>query len=258
MSDLRVHPDARGFGDAADAYERARPAYPTEAVDWLVARLGLARGKRVLDLAAGTGKLTRQLLASGAEVVAVEPVAGMREQLEAAVPGVPALDGTAEALPLEDSSVDAVTVGQAFHWFRPDEALAEIHRVLRPRGGLGLIWNTRDESDPLQRGAGEILEPLRSGGPWWKQFDAAAILRASDLFGEVEEERFGHRQELGVEAFVERFLSVSFVASSSTEERARVADELRALVAGRPQPLVIPYVTEVYVCFRRERSATTL
>lgn len=251
MSYDRVHPSARGFHTAADAYERARPAYPARALEWLCDRLRIGGGTRVLDLAAGTGKLTRPLVEAGADVVAVEPAEGMRERLVAALPEVEARDGTAEAIPLPDASVDAVTVGQAFHWFRVEEALGEIHRVLRARGGLGLIWNTRDPSDPLQRAVTNVIEPLRRGTPWWMGFDVAGVLSASPRFERLEESRVDHRQELDEDAFVDRFLSVSFVASAPPNERLRVERELRALVAGSERPIVLPYVTETYVVFRR-------
>ena len=255
MSDERVHRAARGFEQAADAYERARPAYPRAAVAWLCEHLGIARGRRVLDLAAGTGKLTRSLVAVGADVVAVEPIAEMRERLPSEVE---ALDGTAEAIPLPDASVDAVTVAQAFHWFDAGRALAEIHRVLRPGGGLGLIWNTRDERDELQRAITELLERLRFDrtgevrAPRWQGGSARASLNGSPLFGDVETYETSQRQELDAEGVVERFLSVSFVASAAPEERAEVERGIRELLAERQEPIVLPYVTEVYVAFRRD------
>ena len=132
---------ARGFPLATQAYEQGRPTYPSAAAARLERELGLRSGRVVLDLAAGTGKLTALLVGTRATVIAVEPVAEMRAALERALPSVTAYPGTAEAIPLDDSSVDAVTVGQAFHWFRGDEALAEIHRVLRPGGGLGIVFN---------------------------------------------------------------------------------------------------------------------
>ena len=254
MSDERVHRAARGFEQAADAYERARPAYPRAAVAWLCEHLGIARGRRVLDLAAGTGKLTRSLVAVGADVVAVEPIAEMRERLPSEVE---ALDGTAEAIPLPDASVDAVTVAQAFHWFDAGRALAEIHRVLRPGGGLGLIWNTRDERDEVQRAITELLDRLRFDptgevrAPRWQGGSARASLNGSPLFGDVETYETSQRQELDAEGVVERFLSVSFVASAAPEERAEVARGIRELLAERQEPIVLPYVTEVYVAFRR-------
>ena len=128
---------AKGFAAGADAYERGRPSYSPEAIAHIVRELRIGPGKTVLDLAAGTGKLTRQLVPSGAELVAVEPIPEMRAKLAAAVPQAEIRDGTAEAIPAENHSIDAVVVGQAFHWFDGIRALSEIRRVLRPDGGLG-------------------------------------------------------------------------------------------------------------------------
>jgi ubiquinone/menaquinone biosynthesis C-methylase UbiE len=155
---------ARGFALAPDAYERGRPMYPFEAVRRLVRELGIKPASTVLDLAAGTGKLTRLLAQLGADVVAVEPVDAMRERLVETTSDVTALAGTAEDIPLEDESMDAVTVGQAFHWFEGDAALAEIHRVLRHGGALALIWNRRLD-DPVNRAIDALLAPHRPGAP---------------------------------------------------------------------------------------------
>ena len=245
---MRVHPDARGFGSAAHAYDRGRPGYPDEAVDWLARKLRITAGTEVLDLAAGTGKLTRGLVARGARVVAVEPSAGMRERLREALPGVDVRDGVAEAIPLGAARVDAVVVAQAFHWFDADAALAEIHRVLRG-GGLGLIWNTRDERDDLQRAVTALIEPLRSGTPRWREVDVPALIEHTPLFSGLEKVEVAYAQELDVDGFLDRFLSVSFVASAPADVRAAVEAELREL-AGEP-PIRLPYVTEAFVCFRR-------
>jgi SAM-dependent methyltransferase len=248
---MAPHPTAaRGFGSSAGAYERGRPSYPDGAVAHLAAELGLGPGVRVVDLAAGTGKLTRLLAEGGAEVVAVEPVTAMREALEQAVPGVEALDGTAEAIPLPDASVDVVTAGQAFHWFRADEALREIHRVLRPGGGLALVWNTRDEKDALQRALTELTESLRSDTPAWRRLDPAAAIEVTGFFEPVELVELPHRQELDAEGIVDRFCSISFVAAAPPEARTAFVDSLRALVRGRPEPIVLPYVTELYLTQR--------
>jgi SAM-dependent methyltransferase len=156
---------ARSFDRVAGAYQNARPSYPAAALEWV---LEAAPGRRVVDLAAGTGKLTEVLVAVGADVTAVEPLANMRAELERALPSVRALDGTAEQMPLPDASADAVFVGQAFHWFDAPAALAEIARVLVPGGALGLVWNLRDERVPwvadltvALRGAADVLAVSR-------------------------------------------------------------------------------------------------
>src|SRR5262245_58367768 len=153
---------AHGFSSAAASYEEGRPTYPSAAGAMLARALHLGTRSLVLDLPAGPGRLTALLVGTGATVVAVEPVAEMRAVLEGALPGVRALPGTAEAIPLEAGSVDAVTVGQAFHWFRGDEALVEIHRVLRPGGGLALLWNDRDTTVGWVGRLTELMEPHRA------------------------------------------------------------------------------------------------
>ena len=237
VSDL--HPATRGFGLAADAYERGRPDYPAAAIEWLVDRLDLRPGRTVVDLAAGTGKLTRLLVPTGAEVIAVEPIAEMRAKIENAR----VLAGTAEAIPLEDASVDAVTVAQAFHWFRADEALREIHRVLRPGGGLALVYNVRDERDPVQAAASAIMQPLEENVPRRGKRNWSEVIDAS------ETATFDHAQLVDEDAFVERFTSVSFIAAASPEERAAIEEQLRALARDVGTPIRLPYVTEIYLAF---------
>ena len=136
---MDVHQVARlGFGREAETYERSRPSYPAEAVAWLVEHLAIGPGRTVVDLAAGTGKLTGLLVTTGARLVAVEPVEEMHRVLRRVVPGIPVVAGTAEALPFRPSSLDAVCVAQAFHWFDADRAFAELARVLRPGGTLAV------------------------------------------------------------------------------------------------------------------------
>lgn len=237
VSDL--HPATRGFGLAADAYERGRPDYPAAAIEWLVDRLDLRPGRTIVDLAAGTGKLTRLLVPTGAEVIAVEPIAEMRAKIENAR----VLAGTAEAIPLEDASVDAVTVAQAFHWFRADEALREIHRVLHPGGGLALVYNVRDERDPVQAAASAIMQPLEENVPRRGKRNWSEVIDAS------ETATFDHAQLVDEDAFVERFTSVSFIAAASPEERAVIEEQLRALARDVGTPIRLPYVTEIYLAF---------
>ncbi len=247
---MSVHPSARrGFGSAADAYERGRPGYPADAVAWLVECLGVGPGATVVDLAAGTGKLTRLLVPTGATVIAVEPVDPMRARLAAALPGVEALAGLAERIPLVNGAADAITVAQAFHWFATDEALAEIARVLRPGGRLGLVWNLRDQDEPLHRAISEILEPLRGDEPSVYSGRWRRALEGSPLFGPIEERRFGYEQELDADGLAARFGSVSFVAALPDERRAEVHERLRALAGDGVIRLL--YTTSVYVAARR-------
>jgi SAM-dependent methyltransferase len=175
---------ARSFETVAAEYERHRPDYPEEALRWAAETLGLEPGARVLDVGAGTGKLTRGLVAIGFDVVAVEPGAPMLEQLRRAVPEAEALDGRAEAIPLPDASVDAAFAAQAFHWFERERALPELHRVLRPGGGLALLWNWWDERDPLQRELGELIgyaghHPYRDeelpAEPWFRELGRTVV-----------------------------------------------------------------------------------
>jgi SAM-dependent methyltransferase len=248
-----IHPvAAAGFARAADAYERGRPEYPAAAVGWLARELDLAPGRRVLDLAAGTGKLTRALVPTGATVVAVEPVAEMR----ALIQGVEAFDGRAESIPLPDGWADGVTVAQAFHWFANDEALAEIHRVLAPGGAFALIWNSRDLSDPVQKEIESLLASLAGdarrlyGGGRWRQ-----VIQASPLFGPLADATFPHEQLLDEHGLVDRVLSTSFVASAPREQRDEIAERLRAIAREHDGRVRIPYETSVHVTRRVEAGS---
>jgi SAM-dependent methyltransferase len=237
---------ARGFARSADAYDRARPDYPEPAIAWLADRLDLRPGRSVVDLAAGTGKLTRPLAATGATVVAIEPVAEMRARIGPAAERV--LDGTAEAMPLPDDSADAVTVGQAFHWFDGPAALAEIHRVLRPDGALALIWNRRPLDHPVHAAIARIIEPYRGDTPAHRSGDWRAAFATTTLFGPLEERTFEHARPHDADALADRVGSTSFVAALDDGPRAEVIAAVRALAADGPVEL--PYVCEVLVCDR--------
>lgn len=206
----------------------------------------------MLDLAAGTGKLTRQLLPSGAELVAVEPVAGMRRKLAETVPGIRTLEGTAEEIPLGDAAVDAVFCAQAFHWFDADRALDEIHRILRPNGGLALIWNIRDEAVEWERRLSELMKKYESNAPrkrWGRWREA---FERTELFTPLGERRFPHRQEGSVETMLARVASISFVSALPDEDRSAFLEDVRKLVEPSDSPLVMHYRTEVYFCRRRD------
>ena len=243
MSEL--HPSTQGFA-AADVYERGRPDYPPAAIERIVERLGLRPGRTVLDLAAGTGKLTRLLLPSGANVIAVEPVHEMRAELERRVPAVAVMAGIAEQIPLADGYVDAVTVGQAFHWFKADVALREIHRVLKPGGGVALVWNAGDERNPIQAGLADIVDPLSGDTPRRKHRDWKTLLADSGLFDDCERALFENVQETDEQGVVERVVSISFIANAAPSVRDEVEAQVRALVRDEPLPIRLTYMTEVY------------
>ena len=244
-----LHPATRGFA-AADVYERGRPGYPAAAVARVVERCGLGPGRTVLDLAAGTGKLTRLLVPSGADVIAVEPLPEMRAELARLVPTARTLDGTAERIPLPDGSLDAVTVASAFHWFDADRALREIHRVLAPGGGLALVWNARDERSGLQRALSEIIGPLRGDTPERADRDWRTLLAGSGLFERTERSLFHHEQLVDEDGLVARVLSVSFVGALPDVDRGEVEERVRELARTEAAPIRLGYMTELYLGFR--------
>jgi ubiquinone/menaquinone biosynthesis C-methylase UbiE len=226
------------FNNVADAYERARPQYASEAVEWIAQRLPFGR---VLDLGAGTGKLTRQLLPLAGELVAVEPGDEMRRVFATVLPGVELLSGSAEAIPLPDESVDAITVAQAFHWFELDAALAEMHRVLRPGGGFALLWNEWDWPE-----LNEIVDRLRTVPA--RDDERYEKLLATPLFTNFEERKFPHSEQIDVDTVVERASSVSAVINASDEARTRALDDVRALVG--PGAADFPMITSVIAADR--------
>ena len=235
------------FESVADLYERVRPTYPGEAVDWLTQTLRIDGRSSVLDLGAGTGKLTRAFVPHAGRVVAVEPGPNMLAELRQAVPQAEAHLGAAEAIPLPDGSVDAVVCGQSFHWFRTDDALAEIRRVLRPGGGLGLIWNVRDPADPVQEEVTTLLHPFMPPGR--PPLPTTVVGLIDGAFGRVQSASFRFEQELDPEGVVGRILSISFVAAAAPERRAELAETLRAMVTRQGGRVAFRYVSEAYVSF---------
>jgi SAM-dependent methyltransferase len=245
-----VHPFARtGFGRAAMAYGRARPDYPAAAVAWLVQALGIRSGRAVVDVGAGTGKLTAQLVPTGARIVAVEPVAEMRATLTALLPTVEAIDAVAEALPFETASIDAIVAAQSFHWFDTDAALRSFHRVLRPEGRLGLIWNVRDTSVPWVAAIESILDELAATAPYHE--DWRDHLNANEAFGPLTSVEFDHVQTLDRAAFVDRMLSISFIAALDASDRGLAVSRLLAVIDGDEATrdrasIELPYRTRVH------------
>ena len=244
-----------GFGAGADDYERGRPGYAADVVDWLVGHLGIAPGTTVIDLAAGTGKLTRLLTRPGVEVIAVEPVEAMRAKLAHTCPGVRALDGTAEALPLPDASADVVTVAQAFHWFDPAAALAEIARVLKPGGSLGLVFNERDAREPWVGRLSKLIrwdERERWRVPYTVETDwTATIAEHGPQFAPAERYDSGFHQAMDSDTLVARVLSTSYIAMLPEREQADLAVKVRELAAPLGDRFDLPYVTVAYAARRR-------
>jgi SAM-dependent methyltransferase len=240
-----------GFTITADHYVRGRPDYPPGVGDWLREQLHLHAGKKVVDLGAGTGKFTSLLVSTGATVLAVEPVGQMLAKLSAALPQVEALLGSAYAIPLPDASVDAVVCAQAFHWFATAEALAEIHRVLKPSGQLGLVWNLRDERVGWVARLNRIVDdaegdtPRYYTGAWREPFPFEG-------FGSLCEQHFS-LEHTGTpeDVIVNRVRSISFIATLAPQRRARIEEEVRALIASEPDlkgrdVVTLPYETAVF------------
>jgi SAM-dependent methyltransferase len=234
-----------GFETGADLYERARPSYPEAAVAHLVATTGIGGGSRVLDLAAGTGKLTRQLRAHGAVCLAVEPSASMLEVFRRTVPDVAAAAGTAETIPAAGATMDSVVVGQAFHWFDPARALPEVARVLRPGGWLALIWNERDEADPAMAELVRISRWDRSA-PYPVGMDFGTVIDASNLFGSVDRTKYPFVQWLDLTSFVEQVASRSYVQVLPDRERQDLLAQVASFGATLGDPIAMPYITDLF------------
>jgi SAM-dependent methyltransferase len=249
---MSVHPTARAFGGAAEMYDRVRPGYPREAIDWLARVLELGPGSTIVDLAAGTGKLTRPLMAIGARVVAVEPSEGMLAVLRETVPEAEAISGEAERIPLPDRSADAVVVAQAFHWFSHEAALAEIHRVLRRGGALALVWNRRDLTAPAHVLLERVLDPWKGATPRHRDGDWSAALERTPLFEPLAQHELPNDQELAPGGLEERAASTSFIAALPEETRHEALAELREFEARTPPPIVLPHTTELFAFARGE------
>ena len=232
MSRKEAPPDA--FGRAAREYELVRPGWPEELLDRVVAELGLPPDAEVLDLGAGTGKLTRELVPRFAHVIAVEPDDAMRAVLEEVVPGAEALAGRGEVIPLADRSVDAVFSAEAFHWFAGGKSVAEIARVLRPRGALVILWNIPVEFADLGEEAEAVIDeaferggvpglPRVLSGEWRRPVESGPFEELREA--EVERDVLNTRDE-----WIANLLSVSSIAHQSEEDRAAFASSLRELV----------------------------
>jgi len=237
----------RSFGVAADVYERSRPPYPADAVAWLLPD----HADHVLDLGAGTGKLTRQLVDGRRRVVAVEPLEQMRETGRAAVPGVEFREGTAEQIPLDDASVDVVLVAQAWHWVDPQRALPEVARVLAPGGRLGLLWNDRDERVDWVRELGQIMH------------EGASVIRDGDRptigapFGPMQTFTVEWVHRIDPQTLLDMVTSRSYFITAPDERKATTLEAVQDLLETHPalrgrSEIDLPYTTR---CFRADLVA---
>jgi SAM-dependent methyltransferase len=245
------------FGAHADEYERARPAWRADVARWLVPD----GAELVVELGAGTGKLTRAVAALGVRVVAVEPDPRMLAVLLRL--GHDGVEGSAEAIPVETGSADAVVGGSSFHWFELEPALREIHRVLKPGGRLGFGWNHRDDRHPAIARMGEAVyeAQARTRGPRWRNRDWAADVTAGGLFRDVEHALFEHVHELPREALDDHLLSYSGVAALSEDERRRVSAEVAEVLDSDRSvsdgvTLRLPFVVSAYRATRAGRNVT--
>lgn len=255
------HAAGVGYQRAAGVYESSRPSYPLAAVAALADALPLEQGRTVVDLGAGTGKFTRLLALTGAEVLAVEPVREMRERLAELLPGVAATGGTAEDTGLPDRCADAVVAAQSWHWFDVPAALAEVERLLRPGGALALVWNTYDTSVPWVRDFQDIYfrlaprdlpsPPLASGlgehhpGAWREAFAHRAG------WGQIEERHWPNPHSTTVADVVERMMSSSHIAVMDADAQARVRAEVESVLGAHDATrssgaIEMPYTTDVY------------
>jgi SAM-dependent methyltransferase len=227
------------FGPAASLYDRVRPRYPVEALRWMLGETRL----RVVDLGAGTGILTRQLIELGHDVVPVEPDAGMRARLDESLGTALAVEGSAEHIPLPDASVDAVIAGQAYHWFNREPAHEEIARVLRPGGVFAPVWNVRDEREPWVAKLSEVAE---SHGDDQREPDSFG-----DRFGPVEKALFAFERRYTTDLLVDLVKSRSYYLTATPDAQQAIEHAVRTLVATHPAlagkpDFPMPYVTEAY------------
>jgi ubiquinone/menaquinone biosynthesis C-methylase UbiE len=251
MDPLPSDPDrALSFASVADAYDRARPSYPREAVEWLTGRLATT----VVELGSGTGKLTDGLLALGHDVLATDPLDEMLDHLRRRHPDLRVVKATAEAIPAATRSVDTVVAAQSFHWFDQQQALREAARVLKPEGRIALVWNQRDERIPWVRKLGTLLGSQEQDA---SNTDPTEVLVASKLFGYVQQETFRFWQPLRRDELRDLALSRSNIAVMDPMARERLlrkVDELFEQYDSGPDGLLLPYLTRCYRAVVRPRG----
>ncbi len=249
---------AVGFERAGNEYHKGRPEYPADSVGFLIEKLNLSLQSQIVEVGAGTGKFTKLLVDRGLNVIATEPVPGMRTKFHELLPSVQILDGTAERIPLAPNSMDTLIAAQAFHWFDGPSAIAEFARVLKPGGTLCLIWNARDESIDWVAKLTEIIDPHEAGAPRYKSGLWKRSFKETSNFRPLEHKAFYHSQVGDQEMLVNRVTSISFISALPEEKRNEVVASARALANEHPDLRVkmkieIPYRTDVYWCSKAHK-----
>ncbi|MBW3589332.1 MAG: class I SAM-dependent methyltransferase [Actinobacteria bacterium] len=242
----------QSFGEVADDYDRGRPGYSPEAIDFLTREFSITSQTNVLDVGAGTGKLTAQILSTGADVAALEPVEGMRRRLEENLPDVRIVGGSAESIMLANESIDIIVCGQSFHWFHTEKALRDFYRVLRPGGGLALLWNHREVSAGWTE---EVTRIMDRHEPAARQLDASTTwpndFERVGLFSPLQKQQFEHSQVVDLKTLLAAVKSRSYIASLNEPDQRRVLDEVLELVETHPDlkdrdVFELPYITDLY------------
>ncbi|RZG78118.1 class I SAM-dependent methyltransferase [Acinetobacter sp. WCHAc060025] len=254
-----LHPAAqKGFSSAAELYQQVRPNYPQAVVDWLKDDLKLNPHSTAIDLGSGTGKFLSYLKQATPNVTAVEPVTEMLEQLKIVHPDVQTLQAKSDQIPLDRNSVDAVLCAQAFHWFANTETLTEIHRILKPQGHLGLVWNQRDENVDWVKALADLLATMEGDTPRYHSGQWKQVFEDQSLFELVSSKTFTQLQTGTVENVVsKRLLSTSFIAAMSDAEQLKLKQRFEQIVfeyTGKraEDEIDFPYTTYVYSFIKQD------
>ncbi|MGH9029466.1 MAG: class I SAM-dependent methyltransferase [Acidimicrobiales bacterium] len=242
---------ATGFEQNAADYELARPGYPHDALELLTEKLPLGPGRTVADVGAGTGKMTRLLEGSGASVIAIEPVRAMRAELVQALPSAITVGAAADQLPLRTASLDAIVCAQSFHWFATTTVLREFARVLRQGGGLTLLWNVRDNTEPWVRSFTELLRPYEGDRPDHNRGSWRQVFEEESFFAPLETASFRHSQPMTPDLLVARAASMSFVGALESQTRRVLLEQVRRLGTERGDSFELPYRTDLHLTVRR-------
>lgn len=248
----KIHISAQtGYSKASSIYQSGRPTYPKQLIPWLHDTLHITSAMTLVDLGAGTGKFTAILADTKAEIIAVEPVVEMLGQLQTSFPDVQTLQASATEIPLADNSVDVVFCAQAFHWFASAEVLAEIRRILKPQGYLGLIWNARDETHDWVAQLTRIMAPYKAGTPSYYQAEWRKFFPAKGFSG-LQKQVFEHyHQGTFQNVVIDRAMSVSFIAALPESEQVKVRQQITEMAGHYPEladkeNITFPYKTNVF------------